>query len=256
MDTGRFGIPINMRQMNGGLFNHSVHLSRRERDGSDLHQVTNVDPKLPNAEFSDGHPAFSPDGKTLVFVREHRRKVPKLVKLGEEEPFYHAVFVQSLDSSGSLVHLQDRCWVVSYSTFHEIPNLCMFVIGEGARTPSRGAALEGRLHLAPMPDLAGQFERGRGSEDRLEPRMRPANGSERHPRLRPEWSGRSHARILTPQKDPRLLRPEERPSLARDAPPLAEGVRIRHEPVDSGDVRGDRLRGGAHPKAGLGGDHT
>src|SRR5215217_3988108 len=68
--------------------------------------------------------------------------------------------------------------------------------------------------------------------------------------------GQSGLDALTPQKDPRLLRPEERPSLARDAPPLAEGVRIRHEPVDSGDVRGDRLRGGAHPKAGLGGDHT
>jgi hypothetical protein len=27
MDTGGFGIPIIMRQMNGGLFNHSVHLS-------------------------------------------------------------------------------------------------------------------------------------------------------------------------------------------------------------------------------------
>src|ERR687898_420647 len=28
MDPGGFGIPISMRQMNGGLFNHSVHLSR------------------------------------------------------------------------------------------------------------------------------------------------------------------------------------------------------------------------------------
>jgi hypothetical protein len=27
MDTDGFGIPISMRQMNGGLFNHSVHLS-------------------------------------------------------------------------------------------------------------------------------------------------------------------------------------------------------------------------------------
>ncbi len=68
-------------------------------DGSDPHQVTNVDPKLPS-EFADGGPAFSPDGKTLVFDREHRKKAPKLVKLGEEEPYYHAVFVQSLHSSG------------------------------------------------------------------------------------------------------------------------------------------------------------
>jgi TolB protein len=70
-------------------------------DGSDPHQVTNVDPKLPNAEFYDFGPAFSPDGKMLVFDRErHGQKAPKLVKLGDEEPYYHAVFVQSLHSSG------------------------------------------------------------------------------------------------------------------------------------------------------------
>ena len=68
-------------------------------DGSDPHQVTNVDPKLP-AEFYDMGAAFSPDGKTLVFDRVQTKKAPKLVKLGEEEPYYHAVFVQSLDSSG------------------------------------------------------------------------------------------------------------------------------------------------------------
>jgi Tol biopolymer transport system component len=69
-------------------------------DGSDPHQVTNVDPKLPEA-YSDSGSAFSPNGKKLVFDREHRKKAPKLVNLGEEEPYYHAVFVQSLHSSGS-----------------------------------------------------------------------------------------------------------------------------------------------------------
>jgi hypothetical protein len=69
-------------------------------DGSDPHQVTNVDPKLPEA-YSDFGPAFSPNGKMLVFDREQRKKAPKLVKLGDEEPYYHAVFVQSLHSSGS-----------------------------------------------------------------------------------------------------------------------------------------------------------
>ncbi|HEX6709209.1 MAG TPA: hypothetical protein VF068_02670 [Rubrobacter sp.] len=68
-------------------------------DGSNPHQVTNVDPKLPEA-FVDLGPAFSPDGKMLVIDREQRKKAPKLVKLGDEEPYYHAVFVQSLDSSG------------------------------------------------------------------------------------------------------------------------------------------------------------
>ena len=69
-------------------------------DGSNPHQVTNVDPKLPE-EFSDFGPAFSPDGKKLVFDRVRTKKAPKLVKLGDEEPYYHAVFVQSLHSSGS-----------------------------------------------------------------------------------------------------------------------------------------------------------
>src|SRR5215210_4042308 len=69
-------------------------------DGSNPHQVTNVDPKLPEA-YSDFGPAFSPNGKMLVFDREQRKKAPKLVQLGDEEPYYHAVFVQSLDSSGS-----------------------------------------------------------------------------------------------------------------------------------------------------------
>jgi WD40-like Beta Propeller Repeat len=68
-------------------------------DGSHPHQVTNVDPKLP-AKFYDMGAAFSPDGKTLVIDREQRKKAPKLVKLGVEEPYYHAVFVQSLHSSG------------------------------------------------------------------------------------------------------------------------------------------------------------
>ena len=69
-------------------------------DGSNPHQVTNVDPKLPEA-YSDFGPAFSPNGKMLVFDREQRKKAPKLVQLGDEEPYYHAVFVQSLHSSGS-----------------------------------------------------------------------------------------------------------------------------------------------------------
>jgi Tol biopolymer transport system component len=54
-------------------------------DGSDPHQVTNVDPKLP-AAFSDEGMQFSPDGKMLVFDR---------VRVADER---HAVFVQSIGS--------------------------------------------------------------------------------------------------------------------------------------------------------------
>jgi TolB protein len=57
-------------------------------DGSDPHQVTNVDPKLP-AEFVDYGSAFSPNGKLLVFDR---------LRVADDRL---AVFVQPIDSSGS-----------------------------------------------------------------------------------------------------------------------------------------------------------
>ncbi|MBA3636150.1 MAG: PD40 domain-containing protein [Rubrobacteraceae bacterium] len=57
-------------------------------DGSNPHQVTNVDPKLP-AAFSDDTSGFSPNGKMLVFDR-----------IRQEDGRY-AVFVQPLSSSGS-----------------------------------------------------------------------------------------------------------------------------------------------------------
>jgi Tol biopolymer transport system component len=57
-------------------------------DGSDPHQVTNVQ-KRGALEFEDFTPAFSPDGKRLVFERTRL------------EDDHTAVFVQSLESSGS-----------------------------------------------------------------------------------------------------------------------------------------------------------
>jgi Tol biopolymer transport system component len=57
-------------------------------DGSDPHQVSNVR-KRGALEFEDFGPAFSPDGKRLVFER---------TRLADN---HTAVFVQSLESSGS-----------------------------------------------------------------------------------------------------------------------------------------------------------
>ncbi len=61
MDTGRFSIPVSMRQMNGGLFNHSVHLSR-------------VDPKLlyplkHRGEDSPAHMAIIRSRQALIGCR-------------------------------------------------------------------------------------------------------------------------------------------------------------------------------------------
>jgi Tol biopolymer transport system component len=60
-------------------------------DGSNPHQVSNVR-KRGALEFKDSRPAFSPDGKRLVFER---------TRLEDDESVGSAVFVQSLDSSGS-----------------------------------------------------------------------------------------------------------------------------------------------------------
>jgi len=57
-------------------------------DGSNLHQVTNIQ-KRGALEFEDLGPAFSPDGKRLVFER---------TRVADDRS---AVFVQSLESSGS-----------------------------------------------------------------------------------------------------------------------------------------------------------
>jgi Tol biopolymer transport system component len=64
-------------------------------DGSDPHQVTDVDPKVP-AKVNDWWPQFSPDGKKLAFDRI-RFGTPSL----DYDDERHAVFVQRIDSSGS-----------------------------------------------------------------------------------------------------------------------------------------------------------
>ena len=57
-------------------------------DGSHPHQITNIDPKLPaNCCVSDSEPAFSPDGKMVVFAR---------LREGPDE--HQAIFIQPIGS--------------------------------------------------------------------------------------------------------------------------------------------------------------
>jgi hypothetical protein len=154
----------------------------------------------------------------------------------------------------SLVRAQRGLCVTSYSGSHETSNICTSAFGKRARGPRSGAALQRRFRDASLPDTSGKLSRTLSSEHSPESGMRLANSQERHPRLQRSWPSRSHARLLAPQARPRCFRQGERRGSEGDAPPLSEGVRIRHELVDFGDSRRGRLRGGPHREAGLGGD--
>ena len=154
-----------------------------------------------------------------------------------------------------LVHPQRWLCVMGYSCFHETSNFCSGTVGEGARTARSRAALQGRLRDAPMPDPSGQRPREVSSEDSRKPRVRLADGSQRRRRLQREGPRRPQRWLLSPQARACRLRPRKRRGPQADAPPLAEGVRQRVEPLDPGDGRRRGLRGGFDRRAGLGGDH-
>jgi hypothetical protein len=145
---------------------------------------------------------------------------------------------------------------MGYSGTHEASNLCSGTLRKRTRSPRSGAALQRRLRSAPMPDPSGKLPRTIPSEDSPQFGMWLADGQERHPCLQRAWSRRPHARLLAPQARPRRFRRGKRRSLAGDAPPLPEGVRVRLKPLDFGDGRRGCLREGAHPEAGLGRDRT
>ena len=144
---------------------------------------------------------------------------------------------------------------MGYSVPHETSNLCSGTVKRRARTARSGATLQGRLRDAPMPDTPSQRPRRVSPEDSRKPRMRLANGQERHPSLQRTWSRRPRPWLLATQARPCRFRREERRVLEGDAPPFSEVVRAPLEPLDLGDGCRGCLRGGAHRKARLGGDH-
>ena len=78
---------------------------------------------------------------------------------------------------------------MGYSSFHETSNICPEIVGEGARETRSGAALQGDLRDAPIPDTARQRPRPLSAQDSLKPRVRLADGSQRHPCLQREGHG-------------------------------------------------------------------
>ena len=103
---------------------------------------------------------------------------------------------------------------MGYSFLHETSNLCSGTVEKGARTARSRAALQRCLRDAPLPDPPGERPRRVSSEDSPKPRMRLANGQERHPRLQREGPRRPHPWLLSPEASTRRLRPEERRGLA------------------------------------------
>src|SRR5688572_13454591 len=125
---------------------------------------------------------------------------------------------------------------MSYSGLHETSNIRPGTVKAGARRPQGGAALQGNLRDAPIPDTAGQRPRPLAAQDRREPRVRLPDGAQRHPRLQREGHGRPHPRLLPSEACPRRLRRGGRRSLEGAFAPLPEGVRIPDEPVDAREM--------------------
>ena len=71
---------------------------------------------------------------------------------------------------------------MSYSGLHETSNIRPGTVKAGARRPQGGAALQGNLRDAPIPDTARQRPRPLAAQDRREPRVRLPDGAQRHPR--------------------------------------------------------------------------
>src|SRR5215218_902692 len=127
---------------------------------------------------------------------------------------------------GGLVHPQSGLCVMGYSSLHETSNIRPGTVGRGAREPRRRVALQGNLRDAPVPDPPGQRPRPLAAQDSPEPRMRLADGAQRRPRLQRGRSRSPNPRLLPPEARPRRLRRGGGGGSQRDAPPLAEGVRV------------------------------
>jgi hypothetical protein len=82
---------------------------------------------------------------------------------------------------------------MSYSSFHETSNICPGIVRQGARETRDGAARRRRFRPSPVLDPSGERPREVSSEDRPRPRVRFANGEERHPSLQRAWPRDPHA---------------------------------------------------------------
>src|SRR5215207_9651799 len=85
-----------------------------------------------------------------------------------------------------------------YPLLHETTDIRASFDRRRARDPEGGLALAGCLHLAPLPDTSRQRQGPKRLPDSPRPRLQPANGAQRHPRVQPEGSQRGTPTGIAP----------------------------------------------------------
>ncbi len=106
------------------------------------------------------------------------------------------------------MHLQNRLWVMSYSSAHETSDLRTYALKGGAQGSRGWVALLRCLRPQALPDTAGQRSGSASASDSRKSRVWLPDGAQRHPRLQPPRPRRPPSRLLASQRSPRRLRRE------------------------------------------------
>src|SRR5215210_4503197 len=131
---------------------------------------------------------------------------------------------------------------MSYSSAHETSDLRAYAF-EGGTLRARGRVAFLRcLRPSPLPDPSSQFSWRTLVPHSQEPRMRPTNRAQRHPRLRRARPRRPQCRLLAPQRGPLSLRRERDRGTTGDPAPESEELRQREYALDACYGRRGELR--------------
>src|SRR5215217_4594425 len=128
-------------------------------------------------------------------------------------------------SEKTLVHLQNRFQVMSYSSDHETSHLCPYTFEKGAQGSAGRAALQRRLRPASLPDTPGERPWRDRAADSRKSWVRFADAARRYPRLQPARGGCPGCGLLTPKANSHRFRQRANRSSQRALTPLSQGVR-------------------------------